>query len=88
MFAVEVGGCVGIFMALLRHSDQCLYLFHQNVIYFANLCHLVHEIFTFFVKHAKNLNAHSENSVSWDLQLGFNLAFKRLRDKYIPFNAI
>jgi hypothetical protein len=51
---------VRIFTALLRHSDQCVYLFQQNVVYFANLCHLIREIYTFFEKHAKNLNAHSE----------------------------
>ena len=51
---------VRIFTTLLRHSDQCVYLFQQNVVYFANLCHLVREIHTFFEKHAKNLNAHSE----------------------------
>ena len=51
---------VRIFTALLRHSDQCVYLFQQNVVHFANLCHLVHDIYTFFEKHAKNLNAHSE----------------------------
>jgi len=37
-----------------------VYLLQQNVVYFADLCHLVHEIYTFFEKHAKNLNAHSE----------------------------
>ena len=41
---------------------------------------MVHEIFTFFEKHAKNLNAHSQKlgelggltagTYSWDLQLG------------------
>jgi hypothetical protein len=51
---------VRIFTALLRHSDQCVYLFQQNFVYFANLCHLVREIYMFFEKHAKNLNAHSE----------------------------
>jgi hypothetical protein len=51
---------VRIFTALLRHSDQCVYLSQQNVVYFANLCHLFREIYTFFEKHAKNLNAHSE----------------------------
>jgi len=35
-----------IFTTLLRHSDQCVYLFQQNVVYFANLCHLVREIYT------------------------------------------
>jgi len=44
---------VRVFMALLRHSDQCVYLFQQNVVYFANLCHLVREIYTFFEKHAQ-----------------------------------
>ena len=51
---------VRIFTALLMNSDECVYLFQQNVVYFTNLCHLVHEIYTFFKKHAKNLNAHSE----------------------------
>ena len=51
---------VRIFTALLRHSDQCVYLFQQNVVYFANLCHFVREMYTFFEKHANNLDAHSE----------------------------
>jgi len=34
-------------MALLRHSDQYVYLFQQNVVYFANLCHVVREIYVF-----------------------------------------
>jgi len=38
---------------------MCL-LFQQNVVYFANLCYLVREIYTIFEKHAKNLNANSE----------------------------
>jgi len=37
-----------------------VYIFQQNVVYFANLCHLVRKIYTIFEKHAKNLNAHSE----------------------------
>ena len=65
---------VRIFTALLRHSDQYLYLFQQNFVYFANLSHLVHKIFMFFEKHAKNLNAHLEKFG----KLGFNSAFKRL----------
>ena len=68
---------IRIFTALLRHSDQCVYLFQQNVIYFTNLCHLVHEIYTIFEKQGKNLNAHSEKFSELG-QLGFNLAFKRL----------
>jgi hypothetical protein len=51
---------VRIITTYLRHSDQCVYVFQQNVVYFTNLCHLVREIYTFFEKHAKNLNAHSE----------------------------
>ena len=51
---------VRIFTAVLRHSDQCVYLLLPNVLYFANLSHLVHEIYTFFEKDAKNLNGHSE----------------------------
>jgi len=47
---------------------------------------LVREIFTFFERHAQNLNAHSENSASWDLQLGFNSAFKRLKVKQEKYN--
>jgi len=37
-----------------------VYIIQQNVVYFANLCHLVREIYRIFEKYAKNLNAHSE----------------------------
>jgi hypothetical protein len=36
------------------------------------------EIFRFFEYHAQNLNTPQKNSASWDLQLGFNSAFKGL----------
>jgi hypothetical protein len=48
------------------------FLFHK-------LSCLVLEIFRFFEYHAQNLNTLQNNSVSWDLQMGFNLAFKGLR---------
>ena len=32
----------------------------------------------FFEKHGQNLNAPQNNSACWDLQMGFNLAFKGL----------
>jgi hypothetical protein len=38
----------------------------------------------FFEKHAQNLNTPQNNSASWDLQMGFNLAFKGL----IPLHYI
>jgi len=61
---------VRIFTALLRNSDQCVYLFQQNVVYFANLCHLVREICMFFERHAKNLNAYSEKFCELGLTAG------------------
>ena len=64
---------VRIFTALLRHSNQCLYLLQQNVIYFANLSHVVHRIFMFFRKHAKNLNAHLEKFGELGLTAGIYL---------------
>jgi len=33
----------------------------------------------FFEKHAQNLNTPQNNSASWDLQMGFNSAFKGLK---------
>jgi hypothetical protein len=39
---------------------------------------LVLEIFRFFKKHAQNLTTLQNNSVSWDLQVGFNSVFKGL----------
>jgi len=40
---------------------------------FTNLSRLVLEIFSFFEKHAQNLNTpqNTWNSASWDLQMGF-----------------
>jgi hypothetical protein len=35
-------------------------------------------MFRFFENHAQNLNTLQNNSVSWDLQMGFNSAFKGL----------
>jgi len=48
---------------------------------FHNLSRLVLEIFKFFEKHAQNLNTPQNNSASWDLQMGFNSAFKGLKIK-------
>ena len=45
---------------------------------FTNLSCLVLEIFRFFEKHAQNLNTPQNNSARWDLQMGFNSAFKGL----------
>jgi len=65
-------------MGFLRHSDQCLFPSPQNYFCFINLSRLVLKIFRFFKKHAQNSNTPQNNSVSWDLQMGFNLVFKRL----------
>jgi hypothetical protein len=43
-----------------------------------NLFHLVLEIFRVFEYHTQNLNTPQNNSASWDLQVGFNSAFKGL----------
>jgi len=32
----------------------------------------------FFEKHVQNLNALQNNSVNWDLEMGFNMVFKGL----------
>jgi hypothetical protein len=48
---------------------------------FTNLSRLILEIFTFFEKHAQNLNTPQNNSASWDLEMGLNSVFKGL--KYI-----
>jgi hypothetical protein len=50
----------------------------QNAFCFTNLSHLVIEIFGFFENHAQNLNTPQNNLASWDLQMGFNSAFKGL----------
>jgi len=47
-----------------------VYIFQQNVVYFAYLCLLVREIYTIFEKHAKNLNAHSEKFGKLGLKTG------------------
>ena len=50
----------------------------QNAFCFTSLSRLVLEIFRFFKNHAQNLNTPQNNSASWDLQMGFNSAFKGL----------
>jgi len=45
---------------------------------FTNLSHLVLEIFRFFKKQVQNLNTLQNNSVSKDLQMGFNSRMKGL----------
>jgi len=40
------------------------------------LCHICVQAVRFCEKHAQNLNTPQNNSASWDLQMGFNLAFK------------
>ena len=64
--------------SFLGHSDQCLIPSSQIAFCFTNLSCVVLEIFRFFKKHAQNLNTPQNNSASWDLQMGFNLAFKGL----------
>ena len=49
---------------------------------FTNLSRLVLEIFRFFEYHAQNLNTPQNNSASWDLQMGFNSAFKGLKSTF------
>jgi len=66
-------------MAFLRHSDQCLIPSPHIYFCFTDLSRLVLEIFRFYEKHAQNLNSLQNNSASWDLQMGFNFAFKGLR---------
>jgi hypothetical protein len=52
----------------------------QNAFCFTNLSHLVLEIFRVFEYHVQNLNIPQNNSASWDLQMGFNSAFKGLKN--------
>ena len=59
--------------AFLRHPEQCLIPSPQIAFCFTNLSCLVLEIFKFFKKHAQNLTTLQNNSVSWDLQMGFNM---------------
>jgi hypothetical protein len=48
---------------------------------FINLSRLVLEIFSFFEKHAQNLNTPQNNSAIWDLQMECNSAFIRLNNR-------
>ena len=68
--------------AFLRHSEQCLFPSPQNAFRFTNLYLLVLEIFRFCEYHAQNLNTSQKNLASWDLQLGFNSAFKGLLEEW------
>jgi len=58
--------------AFLRHPEQHLIPSPEIDFCFTNLSRLVLEVFKFFKKHAQNLNTLQNNSVSWDLQMGFN----------------
>jgi len=58
-----------------------MFSFPQNAFCFTNLFCLVLEIFRFFKNHAQNLNTPQNNLASWDLQMGFNSAFKGLTGK-------
>jgi hypothetical protein len=58
-----------------------LFLFQQNVVYFANLSHLAREIFTFLEKRAKNVNAHSEKFGELGLTAGIQLGMRRLKPR-------
>ena len=64
--------------AFLRHPENCLIPSPQLAFGFTNLSDLVLEIFKFFEEHAQNLNTQQNNSASWALQIGFNLAFRGL----------
>jgi len=64
--------------AFLRHPEQCLIPPPEIYFCFTNLSRLVLEIFKFLENHAQNLNTLQNNSVNWDLQMGFNSAFKGL----------
>jgi len=48
----------------------------QNAFCFTNLSRFVLEIFRDCEYHVQNLNTPQNNSASWDLQMGFNSAFK------------
>jgi hypothetical protein len=56
----------------------CLLPSPNNAFSFKNVSCLVLERFRFFKKHAQNLNTPQNNLGSWDLQMGFNSAFKGL----------
>jgi len=60
-------------------GTQCLFPYPQNAFGFTNLSRLVLEIFRVCEYHAQNLNTLQNNSASWDLQMGFNSAFKGLK---------
>jgi len=67
------------YYSILRHSEECLFPSPKYAFYFTDLSCLVLETFRFFEKHAQNLNTPQNNSVSWYLQLGFNLELKGLK---------
>jgi hypothetical protein len=68
------------------HTEQCL--FPQNSFCFTILFHFLLKIFRFFEKHAQNLNTLQNNSVSWDLQMGFNSGFTGLKFTLILFSNL
>jgi len=58
----------------------------QNAFCFTTLSRLVLEVFRYFENHAQNLNTPQNNLASWDLQMGFNSAFKGLT--YLPGSPV
>ena len=65
--------------AILRHTEQCMFPSQHSAFCFTNLSCFILKIFRFFEKHAQNSNTLQNNSTSWDIQMGLNLAFKRLK---------
>ena len=73
-FSITISG----YYSILWHTEQCLFPSPQNAFCFTNLSLLVLETFRFFEYYVQNLNTPQKNSASWDLQMGFNSAFKGL----------
>ena len=59
-----------MFTACLRHTEPCLLPIPQSATYFTHLPRLVLEIFTFFEKHAQNLNNPAEKFGALRLTFG------------------
>jgi len=76
--------CTKKITVILRHSEQCLFPSPKNAFVFTNLYRSVLEIYRFCEYHAEHLNTLQKNSVSWDLQLGFNSVFKGLNILTLP----
>jgi len=77
-----------VFALYTLSFNTCMFSSSQNVFCLTNSSRLVLEIFRFSENQAQNLNSPQNISASWDLQMGFNSAFKTIFFLFVPFPVV